>query len=216
MRTHRPQSRREEWWNALTHGVGLAASVIGLPALILVASARGDRLEVIACTVFALSLVTLYAASTIYHALPSSPAKRVLRVIDHVAIYLLIAGSYTPFTLGVLRGAWGWTLFGVVWALAGLGILHKTVLGFRYPRLSTSMYVGMGWLAVVAIVPLARALPAAGLLLLVAGGLSYTAGVLLYVRDHKPYRHAIWHLFVLAGSGCHYAAVLLFATGSLR
>lgn len=215
--THdRPQSRREEMVNALTHGSGLAASLAGLPLLIWMSSTRGDIRQIVACSIFATSLVVLYAASTLYHALPSSRAKHVFRVIDHVAIYLLIAGSYTPFTLGVLHGAWGWTLFGLIWAAAAVGILHKTVLGFRFPRLSILMYLGMGWLAVVAIGPLARALPPAGLAWLIAGGLCYTAGVVFYVRDHLPYRHAFWHLFVVAGSGCHYAAVLWYATGPLH
>ena len=216
MTIHRPQSRPEELANSLTHGIGLAASLVGLPALVLMASAHGESRQIIACSVFAISLVLLYAASTCYHALPVSRAKQMLRRLDHVAIYLLIAGSYTPFTLGVLGGAWGWTLFGIVWALAGFGILHKTVLGFRFPRLSTLTYLGMGWLAMVAIVPLARALPATGLALLIGGGLCYTVGVFLYLKDHLPYRHAIWHLFVLAGSGCHYAAILQFATGPLH
>jgi hemolysin III len=216
MSEHRPQSRREELANALTHGSGLAASLAGLPLLVWVASAHGNLRQIVACSVFATSLVILYGASTIYHALPTSRAKHVLRIIDHVAIYLLIAGSYTPFTLGVLHGAWGWTLFGLIWAAAAVGVLHKTVLGFRFPRLSVLMYLGMGWLAVVAIGPLARALPHAGLAWLVAGGLCYTAGVVFYVRDHLPYRHALWHLFVVAGSGCHYAAVLWYATGPIR
>jgi len=168
--------------------------------------------QVVACTVYAASLVLLYAASTAYHALPASRAKHILRVVDHIAIYILIAGSYTPFALGVLRGGWGWSIFGVVWGLAAVGVLHKTLLGFCLPRLSTLMYLGMGWLAIVAIGPLTRALPAGGLLLLLVGGLCYTAGVLLYVRDHLPYRHTVWHLFVMAGSACHYAAVLLYAT----
>jgi hemolysin III len=216
MNLDRPQSRHEEFANVLTHGSALAASLVGLPPLIWVATAEGDIWQVLACGVFATSLVLLYAASTIYHALPPSRAKQILRIVDHVAIYLLIAGSYTPFTLGVLRGAWGWTLFGVVWGLAVVGILHKTVLGFRFPRLSTLMYLGMGWLALVAIGPLARALPPAGLAWLLAGGLCYTAGVALYVRDHLPYRHALWHLLVLAGSTCHYMAVIRYTTGPLR
>jgi hemolysin III len=214
MRTDRPQTRREELANALTHGVGLALSLLGLPLLVTVAMRHGDVRQVVAASVFATSLVLLYAASTLYHAVPGDRAKQLLRVCDHVAIYLLIAGTYTPFALGVLRGAWGWTLFGIVWGLAAFGILHKTLLGFRFPRLSTAMYVGMGWLAVVAIGPLARALPAAGLGWLIAGGLCYTVGVVFYVKGHRPYRHAVWHLFVLAGSACHYAAVLRYATGA--
>jgi len=212
----RPQSRREELANAVTHGSALAASLAGLPLLVWVAAAKGDIRQIVACSVFATSLVILYGASTLYHALPTSRAKYILRVIDHVAIYLLIAGSYTPFTLGVLRGAWGWSLFGLIWAAAAVGILHKTVLGFRFPRLSILMYLGMGWLAVVAMGPLARALPPAGLAWLIAGGLCYTAGVVFYVRDHLPYRHALWHLFVVAGSGCHFAAVLWYATGPVH
>lgn len=216
MKPNRPQSRREELANALTHGAGLTASLVGLPPLVWMATTRGDALNIVACSVFAVGLIILYASSTAYHAAPASRAKHVLRVIDHVAIYLLIAATYTPFALAVLRGAWGWTLFGVVWALAVIGVLHKTFLGFRLPRLSTLMYLGMGWLAIVAIGPLTRALPPSGLVLLFAGGLCYTAGVALYVRDHLPYRHALWHLFVIAGSGCHYAAVMRYATGPLR
>lgn len=216
MSAHRPQSRREELANALTHGTGLAASLVGLPTLVLVAVNGGSARQIVACTVFAATLVILYAASTLYHALPPSRAKRVLRVVDHSAIYLLIAGSYTPFTLGVLSGAWGWTLFGVIWGLAAFGILYKTLLGFRFPRLSILLYVGMGWLAVLAIGPLTQALPAGGLAWLIAGGLCYTAGVPFYLRDRLRYRHAVWHLFVLAGSACHYAAVLQYATVPLR
>ena len=214
--THRrPQSPREEVANALTHGFGFVASLVGLPLLVQLAGSRGDARHLVAILVFGVSLVLMYAASTIYHALPASRAKQALRVVDHVAIYLLIAGSYTPFTVGVLRGTWGWTLFGLVWGLAVVGILHKALLGFRFPRLSTIMYLGMGWLAVVAIGPLARAIPAPGIAWLVAGGLCYTAGVVFYVRDHIPYHHTRWHLLVLAGSGCHYAAVLRYATGAL-
>lgn len=216
MAVHRPQTRPEEWANALTHGAGFAASLLGLPVLIMVAMARGDTLQIIACSVFATTLILLYGASTAYHAVPHARAKRILRVVDHVAIYLLIAGSYTPFTLGVLRGAWGWTLFGLAWGLAVLGILHKTLLGFRFPRLSTLMYLGMGWMAVVAAGPMARVIPTPGLGWLLAGGLCYSLGVIWYARDHLPYRHALWHLFVLAGSGCHYAAVLAYATGPAR
>lgn len=216
MPQHRPQSPREELANSLTHGTGLAASLFGLPTIVLVATAGGNARQIVACSIFAATLVILYAASTLYHALPTSRTKQVLRVVDHAAIYLLIAGSYTPFTLGVLSGAWGWTLFGLVWGLAAFGILYKTLIGFRFPRLSTLLYVGMGWLAVVAIGPLAKTLPAGGLAWLIAGGLCYTAGVPFYLRDRLRYRHAVWHLFVLAGSACHYAAVFQYATAPLR
>jgi len=162
------------------------------------------------CAIFVLSLLALYAASTLYHAIPDSRAKRVLRIVDHSAIYLLIAGSYTPFTLGLLRGALGWSLLGIVWGLATTGILFKLVFGVRYPHLSTLFYLGMGWLAVVALRPLASALPGPGLALLLAGGLCYTGGVLFYVWDRPRYHHAVWHLFVLGGSTCHYLAVLWY------
>ncbi len=215
MSTRRVQSRAEELANALTHGSGLAASLIGLPFLVWVARAHGDRLQIIACAIFAVTLVLLYGASTLYHALPVSPTKQLLRTVDHVAIYLVIAGSYTPFVLGLLRGAWGWTLFGLVWGLAVAGTLYKLLLGFRFPRFSTWLYLGMGWLAVVAVGPLTRVLPPAGLAWIVAGGLCYTAGVVFYVRDHRPYHHAAWHLFVVAGSACHYIAVWRYATGAV-
>ena len=187
-----------------------------MPILVLVAARHGDVRQVVACSIFATTLVLLYAASTAYHAVSGDRAKQALRVVDHVAIYLLIAGTYTPFVFGLLRGVLSWTLLGVVWGLAIFGILYKTLLGFRFPRLSTALYIGMGWLAVVAIPPLARAMPPAGLAWLIAGGLCYTGGVVFYVRGHRPYRHAVWHLFVLAGSACHYAAVLGYATGVVR
>ena len=204
-----------ERFNSISHLVGVFLAVAGAAVLITQASLQGDAWRIVAFSVYGTMLIALYGASTLYHALRGR-AKAVFQKLDHCSIYLLIAGSYTPFTLGVLRGAWGWTLFGVVWGLAVVGILHKTLLGFRFPRLSTLMYLGMGWLAVVAAGPLARALPAGGLAWLVAGGLCYTIGVLWYVRDHLPYRHALWHLLVLAGSACHYTAVYRYATGPLR
>jgi hemolysin III len=209
----RSQSRQEELLNALTHGSGLGASLVGFPLLILVARQSGDPILILGCATFAVTLVLLYAASTVYHALPVSPAKQTLRLLDHIAIYLLIAGTYTPFALGVLRGPWGWTLLALIWALAALGILSKIYLGHRYPKISTAMYLGMGWLAIFAIRPLAAALPPAGLTWLVAGGLCYTLGVVFYVQDWRRYRHTVWHLFVLTGSAFHYAAVLRYATG---
>ena len=194
----------------MTHGVGLAASLAAAPALIVVA-ARGDAWQVVGSSVYAATLVTLYAASTLYHSLPPSRAKRVFRVLDHGAIYLLIAGTYTPFTLGVLRGAWGWTLLGLVWGLAALGVVFKSVRGFRHPRLSTAVYLLMGWLVVVAIRPVLVHLPFAGIAWLLAGGLLYTGGVVFFILDHKRYVHAVWHLFVLGGSACHFVAVLLYS-----
>ncbi len=211
MSIEQPTNVAEELANALTHGVGFVASLIGLPVLIVAYMARGDALTVFGVSVFGASLIALYAASTLYHAVSDERAKRVLQIVDHVAIYLLIAGTYTPFTLGVLRGRWGWILFGVVWTLAALGIFFKLVFRVRFPRLSTAFYVAMGWVIVVAIKPLAMALPSAGLALLVAGGLLYTGGVVFYLRDGLRYNHAVWHLFVLGGSTCHYVAVLRYS-----
>ncbi len=165
----------------------------------------------VGASVFAGTVAALYLASTLYHALPTSKAKRVFRVIDHSAIFLLIAGTYTPFTLGVLRGAWGWTLFGVVWSLAVLGVTLKSIAGIRSPRLSTTLYVGMGWCALVAIRPLWDHVPMAGWLWLIAGGLAYTAGIVFYAAERMPYGHFVWHLFVLMGTACHFFAVWSYA-----
>jgi hemolysin III len=206
----RPLSLGEEIANSLTHGAGLVASLVGLPVLVIAAAGRGDALQVIGASVFAASLVALYAASATYHAVPPSRAKQVLRLLDHVAIYLLIAGTYTPFALGVLRGVWGWTLFGMIWSLAALGIVFKTLLRFRYPRAATLFYLAMGWLAVVAIRPMLEAMPAMGLVWIAAGGLLYTAGVGFYAWERLRYGHAVWHLFVLGGSTCHFLAVLWY------
>jgi hemolysin III len=205
----RPQTLREEIANCLTHGAGLVASVAAIPLLVIAATGRRDPWQIVGGAVFGATLVLLYLASTVYHALPASRAKGVLRVLDHSAIYLLIAGTYTPFTLGALRGPWGWSLLGTIWALALLGIAAKVGLGFRFPRLSTVFYVGMGWLVLVAVVPLVRSVSPAGLGWLVAGGLCYTGGVPFYATDARvPYGHALWHVFVVAGSVCHFFAVL--------
>jgi hemolysin III len=193
--------------------MGLAA----LPLLVVSAARRGDVWQVVAGSIYATTLVLLYSASTVYHALPSRfPAKRLFRGLDHGAIYLLIAGTYTPFVLGALRGPWGWSLLTIIWALAAGGIVLKMGLGFRYPRLSTAVYLFMGWLIVAALRPLYRAVGAAGMGWLAAGGLSYTVGVYFYARDHLRYRHFVWHLFVLAGSACHLVAVARYANGIVR
>ena len=208
----RAPSLGEEIANSVTHGIGFVAFAIGLPILIATATERGDTMQVIGCTVFATCLVLLYAASTIYHALPTSRAKHVFRVADHSMIYLVIAGSYTPFLLGVLRGPFGWTLCAVIWGLAALGILHKLLLGMRFQHVSTALYLGMGWLALVAVGPLTAHVPSPGLAWLGAGGLLYTVGVIFYAWDGLRYGHMVWHLFVLAGSACHFFAVLNYAT----
>lgn len=208
---HRPQSLGEEIANSVSHGVGFLAAVAVLPVLILGAAPHGP-MAIAGASVFGASMTLLYLTSTLYHALAPGRAKRVFQVLDHGAIYLLIAGTYTPFTLGVLRGPWGWTLFGVIWCLALAGIILKAMGGIRFPRLSIGLYLGMGWLAVVAAQPLWLRLPAWGLFWLAAGGLAYTAGVGFYAASRLRYRHFVWHLFVLAGTACHVVAVSLYAT----
>ncbi len=157
--------------------------------------------------------VYVYLSSTIYHALPRGRAKETFHVLDHAAIYLLIAGTYTPFTLGVLKGGWGWTLFGLVWGLAAIGVLTKMFAGIRWHGLSTIVYVVMGWLVLIAAKPLWESLPVGGLLWLLAGGLAYTGGVFFYMRKDLRYGHLVWHLFVVTGSVCHFVAVWKYAIG---
>lgn len=212
MTTDRVVTLREEAANAVTHGVGLVLSLVGMPILILSALDRGERATVIGASVFGATLIALYAASTLYHAIPHPTLKQKLRVVDHAAIYLLIAGTYTPFTLGVLRGTWGWTLFGIVWTLAALGVLFKVVFGSgAMAKVSTAIYVAMGWVIIIAIKPLMASMEHAGLMLLVAGGLCYTGGVIFYVDRRRTWTHPVWHLFVMGGSICHYFAVLWYA-----
>jgi hemolysin III len=199
---------REEMANVLTHGAGALASAVGAAVLLTVAAVQGDPWKVVSSAVFGATLVLLYAASTLYHAARTPRARARLKVLDHCAIYLLIAGSYTPFALVGLRGGWGWTLFGVAWGLAAAGTVFKLFFTGRFPRLSTATYIAMGWLAVVAIVPMVQRLPAATLAWMVAGGVVYTAGTLFYHSRRIPYAHAIWHAFVIGGSACHFAAVL--------
>jgi len=210
--SERPQSPGEEIANSLSHGIGLAAALVGASFLIVAATQQGSASFIVGASVFATTMVLLYLASTLYHALPQSRAKDVLLVCDHAAIFLLIAGTYTPFTLGVLRGAWGWTLFGLVWGLAVAGIAFKVIGGaVRYPRLSTGIYLGMGWLFLITAGPLWHRLPLAGLLWLLAGGVAYTVGVGFFVAEKVRYSHLVWHLFVLAGTACHFVAVLRYA-----
>ncbi len=207
----RPQSFGEEIANSVSHGVGLLAAVAAIPTLVASAVRRGSVAGIVGASVFAVTVVLLYLTSTLYHALPRNRAKRVFRVLDHSAIFLLIAGTYTPFTLGVLRGTWGWALFGLVWGLAILGVVLKAVGGVRYPRLSTCLYLGMGWLILIAVKPLWLRVPPAGLLWLLAGGIAYTAGVALFAAQRFRYTHFLWHLFVLAGTACHFIAVLWYS-----
>jgi hemolysin III len=201
-------SFREEVANSVTHGVGWLLSICGLAILVTFAAITGGALRVVSCAVFGATLVTLYAASTLYHALPSERAKHVFRVLDHSAIFLLIAGTYTPLTLVAVGGPWGWSLFGAVWALAVVGVLLNTIANGRWRWLSLTLYVSMGWLVVFAIRPLVAAVSTGVLVLIVAGGLAYTLGLVFYGWRRLPYGHAVWHLFVLAGSVLHYLAIV--------
>jgi len=206
----RVYSRGEEIANWVTHGIGLAASVVGLTLLIVYSSLRGNAWHVVSFTVFGLTLLLLYTVSTIYHARRSEPARRLFRKLDHAAIFLLIAGTYTPFLLTHLRGPWGWMLFGIVWGLCGAGAVFQLFCGERYRLASTLAYLFVGWLIVVALEPMITHVPYGGLWLLLAGGLCYTFGVIFYLWRKLRYHHAVWHGFVLGGSTCHYLAVLLF------
>lgn len=212
--SHRDLSVGEEIANSITHGVGLVASIAGLPILLLKARSSSDPSAISGAMIFGVTLIFLYATSTVYHALPLSKGKRIFRVLDHSAIYLLIAGTYTPFALGPLRGPWGWTLLAIIWALSLIGIVSKISGRFWIPHLSTALYLLMGWLIVVAIKPLVENVPLAGLLWIAAGGVAYTGGVVFYSMRRVRYNHMIWHLFVAAGSVCHYFAVLGYAIPS--
>ena len=209
--TKRLQSTGEEIANAVSHGLGLVAALAGAPFLISAALRHGGTAVIVGFSVFAATAALLYLSSTIYHAMPPNRAKGMLQVLDHSAIFLLIAGTYTPFTLGVMRGAWGWTLLGLVWGIAAAGLVLTARGGTRYPKLSTALYLGMGWLVVIAIKPLLERVPLPGLLWLVAGGLAYTAGVAFYAAKRWKYTHFVWHLFVLAGTACHAVAVLRYS-----
>ena len=207
----RSQSLGEEIANSISHGVGAVAALVGVPLLVLATARHGSPANIVGASVFAATVVLLYLASTLYHALTHHKAKAVFRVFDHGAIFLLIAGTYTPFSLGVLHGAWGWTLLAVVWSLAIVGIVLKVVGGAEHPWVSTGLYLGMGWLCVVAVRPIWLHVPPTGLAWLAAGGLAYTAGVAFFAAERMRYSHFVWHLFVLAGTACHFCAVLWYA-----
>jgi hemolysin III len=200
----------EEVAHSLTHGAGLLLGVAALVLMVVFAAQRGTAIHVVACSLYGATLVLLYSASTFYHALPRGRAKRVFGILDHAAIFLLIAGTYTPFTLVTLRGGWGWSLFGVIWALAICGVVLESVSRGRARRLQLVLYLVMGWSVVAAARPLLRGLAPAGLVLLAAGGLAYTLGVIFFVWRSLRFHHAVWHVFVLAGSICHFFAVLLY------
>lgn len=198
---------REEVANALTHGLGAIAALGGGAVLVTLAAVFGDGWQLAGAIVFCASLLLLYLASTLYHAIPHPRAKARLKVLDHCAIYLLIAGTYTPFTLVGLRGPWGWTLLGTIWGLALAGCVFKLFYTGRFKGLSTAIYIAMGWLVIVAIEPMLRLLPTWTLAWLFGGGIAYTVGALFYLSRRLPYAHAIWHGFVIVGSVCHFVAV---------
>lgn len=233
------EDAKQELANSLTHGLGAALAVAGLVLMTVFAALRGDARHIVGAAVFGATLVLLYAMSTLYHAFRGPRVKKVFKILDHSAIYLLIAGTYTPFTLAAIRGPWGWSLFGVIWGLAALGVSLKAVLYAKWvpavvpkpvdhlhappdlpapPRrmkmVSTGLYLAMGWLIVIAIVPLWHALPPRGLAWLFGGGLCYTAGAAFYSWRTLRFHHAIWHLFVVAGSLCHFFAVLWYVIPS--
>ena len=207
----RAQSLGEEIANSVSHGIGLLAALAAFPVLVTAALQRGNAAEIAGASVFATTVVLLYLSSTLFHSFPRSRAKRVFQVLDHSAIYLLIAGTYTPFTLGVLCGAWGWTLFGLVWSMAIAGTLLKVLGGVGYTTLSTFVYLAMGWLVVIAAETVWTLVPGWGLFWLFAGGVAYTAGAAFFLAERIRYFHFIWHLFVIAGTACHYVAVLWFS-----
>jgi hemolysin III len=194
--------------NSITHGLGAVLSVLALVLLTVSAALRGSARHVVGCVIFGCTLVLLYTMSTLYHALRNPRAKRVFHILDHSAIYLLIAGTYTPFCLSTLRGGWGWSRFGVVWGLAALGVAFKSVYTGRFEFLSTAVYLAMSWMVLIAAGPLWRALPARGLAWLLGGGVCYTGGVVFYGWHRLKFHHAVWHLFVLAGSLCHVVSVI--------
>jgi len=200
----------EEIAHAVTHGVGLLLSIGGLAVLVAFSSLYGDAWHITSTSIYGATLILLYASSTLYHGIPHTKAKQVLQRLDHAAIFLLIAGTYTPFTLVNLRGEWGWTLFGLVWGIAIAGMVLELFCKQRYERLSISLYLGLGWLVLIAIKPMLSSVEPGGLLLLLAGGLCYSFGVIFYAWKNLSYHHAIWHVFVLAGSMLHFFSVLFY------
>jgi hemolysin III len=205
------QSLNSEWANSLSHGVGLLACLAGAPFLVAGALARGGTADLVGASVFALAACIVYAASVIYHGLPPGRPKQFFQVVDHCAIFLLIAGTYTPFTLGILQGGWRWGLLVAVWSLALTGILFKIFFGVGHERISTGFYLATGWVGIVALGPLWAALSGPGLFWLFSGGLTYTVGVVFFTAEQIPFNHLVWHIFVMAGTACHFIAVLRYA-----
>lgn len=198
----------EEIANSITHGIGAVLSVTGLVVLVILAALYGDMWRVVSFSIYGSTLIILYLVSTLYHSSQDPRVKRTFRFLDHASIFLLIAGTYTPFLLVSMRGAWGWTLFGIIWGLACLGIVFKALFMGRFRIFSVVIYILMGWLCVIALREMLVSIPPGGMLWLAIGGATYTAGVIFYAWKQLPYNHAIWHMFVLCGSICHYLSIL--------
>jgi hemolysin III len=198
----------EELPNALTHGFGLLCSILGFVVLLLITLMRGGKWQIISCAIYGVTLICVYAASTLYHGVSSPRWKKGFLLFDHCAIYLLIAGTYTPFLLVNLREGWGWPMFGVIWGIAVSGVLFKLLFADRFPILSVTLYLGMGWLGIIAAKQVYVHVPSIGLVWIFAGAFAYSIGVIFYACKKIPHHHVIWHLLVMAGSGCHYVAIL--------
>jgi hemolysin III len=205
----------DELASSVIHGIGIVLSIVGLAVLVAHTASYGTASDVLASAVYGLSLILLYTASTLYHSIRAESVRRMLRTLDHIAIFLLIAGTYTPFTLIALRGTWGWSLFGAVWSLALLGIALEMGLLKRYRRFAVLLYVAMGWVGIVAFRPLLAHLQTGGMVLLLAGGAAYTLGVPFYLWRKLPYHHSVWHFFVLAGSVLQFLAVFFYVVPSV-
>jgi hemolysin III len=203
---------REEIANSISHGLGLVLAIVAVPILVLAAVRAGSVHFIVGASVFGGTMILLYLASTLYHSITHEVTKNICRLFDHTAIFLLIAGTYTPFSLGVLRGPWGWSLLAVIWTLAIVGITLKIRKRTRHSRITIVLYVIMGWLAIVAVKPIVMLIPVPGILLIFAGGIAYTGGLAFFAAQRIRYNHFIWHLFVIAGTTCHFLAVLWYAS----
>lgn len=202
----------EELLNRCTHGLGVILSIVGVSALISLSLQANDSYRLVSSCIYGGALLTFYSLSTLYHSVRRPYLRYIFRILDHASIYLMIAGSYTPFTLVTLRGPWGWSLFGVVWGLGAVGAVLKIFTAHRMRVIGPMLYIALGWSVLVALKPLSAAIAANGLLLLFAGGAAYTVGVLFYLWERLPYNHAIWHIFVLVGSACHFGAIFYYVT----
>jgi len=207
---------REEIANSVSHGAGALASLVALILLVVYAGLYGNARHIVSASIFGGSLLLLYLTSTLYHSIQNASAKRILRIFDHSFVFILIAGSYTPFTLVCLQGGWGWTLLGLVWGLAVAGVLLKFACFEKFYSISIALYLAMGWLGVIAIKPLIEHVPAGGIAWLAAGGLLYSLGIIFYKQERLPFAHAIWHLFVIGGSAAHFIAVLRYVVPPIR